>query len=195
MSNSNGITAENLLSTLPLALQNDSAMLALATVVANEVEIFDGQSGSLLLYSDIDDLPGKLLDILATDFKIDWWDSDRSLDEKREMFKRSFYVHRHAGAKDAVAAGVSAIYADARLEEWWQYGGKPYHFRLIISLSYQAVDPIMHQRVIDRINFYKNRRSVLDEVVYSGGETIATTYAGVASAGLQISQTATAINV
>lgn len=72
-------------------------------------------------------------------------------------------------------------------------GGKPYHFKLLIDATYEDVDPVRHQRVIDRVDFYKNLRSVLDEVEYYDAGGLATEYFGAACIGCELVDSAAAI--
>ena len=166
MNKAHGITKENLLASLPAVLANDDNMAALASAVAEVLAARVGEIERVSIYSQIDRLPNELLDILANDFKVDWWDANYTLEEKRRTLKDSWNVHRRLGTKAAVVLAISAIYPDTQVSEWWEYGGKPYHFKLLIDATYENVDPVRHQRVIDRVDFYKNLRSVLDEVEY-----------------------------
>lgn len=174
MNENHGLTTENLLRTLPETLRNDESMAALAESIAGVLADRPGEIQNLLIYSRIDQLPEDLLDILAHDFKVDWWDSDYTLEEKRRTLKDSWRVHRTLGTKAAVVTAISAIYPDTQLQEWFEYGGQPYHFKLLIDATYDNVDPDKHQRVLDRVAYYKNLRSVMDEVEYydSGGSAI-----------------------
>ena len=193
MNENYGLTPENLLRTLPDALRNDESMAALAESIAGVLADRPGEIRNLLIYSRIDQLPEDLLDILAHDFKVDWWDGDYSLEEKRRTLKDSWRVHRMLGTKAAVETAISAIYPDTQVSEWWEYGGKPYHFKLLIDATYEDVDPDRHQRVIDRVAFYKNLRSVLDEVEYYDAGGLATEYFGAACIGCELVDSATAI--
>ena len=193
MNENYGLTPENLLRTLPDALRNDESMAALAESIAGVLADRPGEIRNLLIYSRIDQLPEDLLDILAHDFKVDWWDGDYSLEEKRRTLKDSWRVHRMLGTKAAVETAISAIYPDTQVSEWWEYGGKPYHFKLLIDATYEDVDPVRHQRVIDRVAFYKNLRSVLDEVEYYDAGGLATEYFGAACIGCELVDSATAI--
>lgn len=190
---SNGLTAENVLRTLPEVLRNDESMYALAASIAGVLAARLEEIEQLMIYSRIDALPEALLDILAYDFKVDWWDGDYSLAEKRQTLKDSWQVHRMLGTKAAVEKAISAIYPETQVSEWFEYSGSPYHFRLLIDATYEDVDPAKHQRVLARVEFYKNIRSVLDEVEYydSGGR--AATYFGAAFLGCETVDGATAI--
>lgn len=168
MSNIHGITAENLLQSLPIALQQDDTVRALAASAAEVLADRPAEIDGLLIYPHIDVLDGELLDILAYDFKVDWWDGDYSISEKRRTLKDSWRVHRMLGTKAAVETAISAIYPDAKVEEWFEYAdGKPYHFRLCIKLAIDDNDIAKRKRVMDRVSYYKNLRSHCDGVEYS----------------------------
>ncbi len=182
---SNGITCENLLLTLPYALQQDKDKVALAKVIANELTTLYHDNRLIAIYTRIDELDEALLDILAKDFSVSWYLYDGTIEEKRAQIKSCFYVHRRLGTKAAVETAISAIYPDTKVSEWFEYGGEPYHFRLLVDATYENVDREKHRRVLERVEFYKNLRSVLDEIEYFANGT-ALSYAGVAFAGDEI---------
>ena len=70
MNNAHGITKENLLASLPAVLANDDNMAALAAAVAEVLANRVDEIGRVDIYSQIDQLPNELLDILAYDFKV-----------------------------------------------------------------------------------------------------------------------------
>lgn len=179
-----GLTADNLLASLPRVLRDDPNMYALATATAEALAARPAEIGKLRIYSRIDELPEELLDILAYDFKVDWWDGDYSLEEKRRTLKDSWRVHRMLGTKAAVEAAISAIYPQTKVEEWFEYGGKPYYFKLQIDATDQDISSARHRRVLERVNFYKNLRSHLDGIRYVvHPEGVATAFAGASFCG------------
>ena len=193
MNNTHGLTAENLLRTLPEVLRNDRSMAALAASIADVLAARPAEIQQLMIYSRIGELPEDLLDILAYDFKVDWWDGDYTLEEKRQTLKDSWRVHRMLGTKAAVETAISAIYPETQVSEWFEYGGAPFHFRLLIDSTYEGVDPAKHQRVLDRVEYYKNLRSVLDEVEYYDAGGTAAQYLGAAYLGCEITDGAVAV--
>ena len=72
--NDHGYTAANFLAQLPKVLANDSRMNALAAAIANALVTHLGDLEEEKIYTRIDELPEDVLDILAHDFKIDWYD-------------------------------------------------------------------------------------------------------------------------
>ena len=187
-----GLTAENMLHALPDVLKNDSGTAALASCTAAALAERKAEIDSLILYARMDELPEPLLDLLAQDFKVDWWDGDYSLEEKRQTLRDSWHVHRTLGTKAAVETALSAIYPNAKVMEWWEYDGLPYHFRLSINVSSDETSSLKHQRVMARLELYKNLRSQLDEVEYYDGGAEITWYAGADMVGIDLCDGCTA---
>ena len=165
--NNYGITRENLLRTLPDVLRNDKKIYALATVIADLLSDQVDEIHKLRIYSQIDNLPEPLLDILAYDFKVDWYGYDYDIDVKRAQLKDSFNVHRHLGTRGAVEKALSDIYPGTEVEEWFNYGGDPYHFRVLLDVTDQRVS-ISQDEIIRAIEMFKSRRSHLQDntVIY-----------------------------
>lgn len=192
---SNGITAENLLRALPDVLQQDDNMRALAEAIAGQLVPCIADTDEPRIFPRIDELNETLLDTLAWDFKVDWWDYSYSLQEKRNTLRQSWYVHKHMGTPAAVMAALSAIYPNSKVEEWWAYGGEPYHFRLLIPVDASTLDASKHATVLSLVTFYKNLRSVLDSVEYSGSTSSLTVYPMAAQWGTHIVNAGTATGI
>ena len=142
MSN-HGLTADNMMQQFPIALQKDPKTVALGQAIAKVMESRQDEIDSLRIYTRIDELPEWLLDILARDFAVDWYD-------------RSYTLER----------AISAIYPNPKVLEWFEYGGDPYHFKLRITVDFAAINEAKHQQVLQKIICYKNLRSHLDSVIY-----------------------------
>lgn len=73
------LTADNILASFPIALQGDASAAALGAITARLLARRPEEISQLRIYPMIDQLPERLLDILAYDFKVDWWDPNLSL--------------------------------------------------------------------------------------------------------------------
>ena len=124
------LNAGNFLCTLPEVLQDDPSIQALASAIASELETLAQKVQFAEIYTHIDDLDETMLDALAADFKVDWWRPDASISEKRAALKASWYIHKHLGTKSAIETAVADYLGDGKVEEWFEYGGEPYHFRV-----------------------------------------------------------------
>ena len=164
--NDHGLTKENLAGTLPPALRSDPFVVALSEALAELLAARPAEIDRLLIYPAIDTLDEPLLDILARDFKVDWWDPEYSLEEKRRTLKDSWRVHRLLGTRAAMETAISAIYPHTQVLEWFEYGGEPYHFRLHINVSDDNIESDKQRRVLSRLDTYKNLRSHLDTINY-----------------------------
>lgn len=181
--------ATSLLSVFPEAMAKDKTQLALAQTTAEELEALFNDNDFMTLYARIDELDEPLLDILAYDFKVDWWNENYSLEEKRETFKNSWKVHRKKGTPKAVDLSISSIYEKATIQEWFEYEGEPFHFKVNIDAGDALTNYEKLQKVAAGVRYYKNKRSVLDtiEVKIEKSEKI---YVGVAlQTGTEIQMT------
>ena len=162
-----GLTRGNLLSTLPVVLQQDPSVLALAESIAGLLVMRPEEIDRLRIYPAIDALPENLLDILAYDFKVDWWDPEYSLEEKRRTLKTSWKVHKTLGTKAAVELALSAVYPGTEVEEWFEYGGEPHHFRVFIRGEETAIGPGRLDEFKKAIVRVKRLSSWLDSIITS----------------------------
>ena len=167
MNDSHGLTKENFLRSLPVSISGDQKMVALAEVIAGALERNREELEGLAVYPHIDRLGEGLLDILARDFKVDWWDGDYSLDEKRRTFATSWQVHKSLGTKGAVETALRAIYPNSAVLPWFEYGGNPYHFRLEIDLTEEQYSSGKPEMALRKVQYYKSLRDHMDEIQYT----------------------------
>ena len=159
-----GITGENLLRILPPALTQDPSMVALASAGAEALAARRVEIDRVRTISNIDGLEEAVLDILAHDFKVDWYDPEYSLEEKRRTLKGNWLIHRRLGTKYAVRTALNAVYPGTIVQEWFEYGGNPYCFRVVLpAVGELTIEK--QKRVLSRIQYYKNLRSHLDKIV------------------------------
>lgn len=130
MNDKYGLTPENLLRALPEVLKRDEHMNALAENIAQVLSNRCGEIESLTLYPNIEELPEELLDILAHDFNVAWWDRSLSQEAKRRTIRESWHIRKRMGTKYAVELALAAAFGSGEVTEWFEYGGDPYHFRI-----------------------------------------------------------------
>ena len=101
-----------------------------------------------------------LLPVLAASFDVDI--DGLNEDEARELIKNAFEIHYYSGTFYSLNKALSALYADTKVKEWFEYSGLPYHFKLELDASKNGVNPQTLKRSDEIINTYKNVRSVYD---------------------------------
>ena len=157
-----GLTRDNLLRTLPEALARDEGMQPIAYMAADAVAALKPHTQLVKIYARIDELDEQVLDLLARDFKVEWYDYNYQLSTKRALIRDSFFVHRHLGTKGSVVSAMSDVFPQSSIQEWWEYGGQPYYFRVIIDVTNTAEQAPLGL-IKKKINFYKSARSHLQD--------------------------------
>lgn len=156
-----------LLVAFPYSLTRDDDKGKLADTIAEELIKTIDQSEYAAVFPRVDELPEEVLDILAADLKIQWYEIDAPICNKQQAVKECMLIHRYKGTKYAVETALRSVYDEVRVSEWFEYGGEPYHFRVIIYDS--TNDQEKRERVIDKVQYYKNLRSVLEEIIFETG--------------------------
>lgn len=157
-----GLTVENLLNVLPDVLRQDEKMLALATGVAEILTARPTEIEQNMLYQHIDTLPEDLLDQLAHDFGVSWWDNDWDIEQKRATFRESWHVRRHLGTKYAVELALSTSFGSGKVQEWFEYGGEPNHYRIFDVDIRQVNDNI--RTFLQILEVVSRKSAVLDSI-------------------------------
>ena len=119
------------------------------------------QIGKNIIYARIDELDEQTLDVLAYDLHVDWYDYSYPIEVKRQTIRDSVRVHRRLGTKYAVETALGAVFPGTRVQEWFEYGGEPYMFKVIIGATESGVSADRQAAVLERVRFYKNLRSHL----------------------------------
>lgn len=149
------------------------------------MEYIDGSQ----IYTAIDTVGEEVLDALAVNWKIDWYDTDYDIEQKRRIVKTALNIRRTMGTVAAVKAQADAIYPGSTLEEWFQYGGEPGYFRLrvnIMTVEEQEKFAAMSLREIERRLAAAKRFSAhLEEVEYYDAGGTATAYGMAAYVGAE----------
>lgn len=148
-----------------LALSEDKMKMAkcAADILANMIS----DTNKAAIYTQIDALPEDLLDILAADFKVDWYDREGNIKDKRKTIRECIEVHRFKGTKYAIITALESFYNKVNVDEWFEYGGEPFHFKVTVCGS--TIDEDKRSRILEKIRYYKNLRSVLDSVTFKVG--------------------------
>lgn len=150
---------------LPQPLTHDPKMIALAKAAADELLTASGLIEKVLIYSRIDDLPEELVDILAYDMHVDWYDFSYPLAAKRDLLKSSVRVHKKMGTKYAIEKALSALYPESEVEEWFEYEGEPGHFHIVCDVTNSRITA-SYSDILRAVKIYKRLSAHMDEVVY-----------------------------
>ncbi len=158
------ITDENaLLCSLPFALARDGDKESLAAAVAGELVKVIGYTDMAAIFPQIEKLPEGVIDILAHDLDISWYDAAAPLKNKRAAVRDCILVHKYKGTKYAVETALKSMYNSAEVQEWFEYGGEPFHFRVSVYGSTGSGLKTLYLK----IQYAKNLRSVMDNIEFT----------------------------
>jgi len=157
-------SVQNFMDTLPAPILEDAHLKQLAEVAARVMLKVYNTRWMPAIYSKIDSLPEDVLDILAQDLKVDWYDYNATVEIKRRTIKDNWHVHKKMGTKSAVETAVSDVWPISVVEEWFDYSGDPYHFRVALGADLSDPDhPIHVDTVLDKVKLFKPVRAVMDD--------------------------------
>ena len=122
-----------------------------------------------LLVSIIDNVPVDALPHLAEQYHIKGNEGclqALSETEKRNLIKSAIKMHRYKGTKYALEEIFKTLNIVGNIEEWFNYGGDPYHFKVILQVFNRSINEETETKLRALINEYKNERSWLEEIQF-----------------------------
>jgi phage tail P2-like protein len=106
----------------------------------------------------------KYLPYLAYAFGVDFWDDSLIEAQKRELIQKSLLLHKKKGTVWAIEEVFKAIKVNARISEWFEYGGDPYKFKIDIDVQNDPITDETIRKLSQYIDTYKNVRSTLESI-------------------------------
>jgi len=145
-------------------MRDDEANIAFSKAVNKLIREPGSRTKLLRVWDQIDNLDHADLDELAWELDVTWYDSTAPLHVKRELIRNADKVHARMGTKWAVRQVVQDYMGSCELEEWFEYGGDPYCFRIKITDSTgDEYDLDALNKLKNNVLRVKNTRSHIDE--------------------------------
>lgn len=146
---------------LPEVLRKLPEVEALSFAISNQIKKLLDEMEVIGMYAAIDKLPGKLLDILALELDTQYYDETADLETKRTLVKSTLAWYQSAGTPAAVEELVQAVFGDGEVIEWFEYGSRPYYFKIKTSASVTGDELEYFAKMLKNI---KNVRSYLEKI-------------------------------
>jgi len=109
--------------------------------------------------------PEEILPWLAFAVSVDDWSDDWTEEVKRNIIRASIEVHKEKGTIGALRKALEAFnYENITVEEWFDYGGHPYFFRVFFDVTEPGFDVSVLPEVQKVIDNTKNARSHLESL-------------------------------
>lgn len=139
---------------------------ALSYAVQQAILMICQFSNGVRVMTCIDDMPESIIDNLAVELNLPCYHSESMLNVKRALVKDAFIWHTIAGTASAIRRYFSTISQNTDIQEWFDYGGNPYHFRIVAAVAEgQEISEEMLKDIGIQIERLKNARSILDEAL------------------------------
>lgn len=154
---------------LPYSLSQDPVLVAMFEALV--IQLKEAYDEADLLYDlvNIDKLPEPLLDVIAYEKHVDFYDNQLTIEQKRELIKSSISWHRKKGTRWAVERVVSIVYPNANVYEWFEYDGHKYRFKIEVDEPFIASKDM--KRLRELVEATKNKRSWLEYIAIKMPQT------------------------
>ncbi|ODR35508.1 phage tail protein I [Eisenbergiella tayi] len=157
----------NVADILPESVRKDPMVMALGYAVNKQVLKIIDQSKRISMYGAIDELPDKILDLLAIEMRAQYYNSNLPLNTKRDILKKTLVWHYYAGTLSAVRELVEFVWgSNIKIEEWFQFEGDPYTFQIELFDLDNIMDDQTIADFIEALWKVKNTRSWLKTIIF-----------------------------
>ncbi|EFV78942.1 hypothetical protein HMPREF1013_00826 [Bacillus sp. 2_A_57_CT2] len=163
---------------LPQSLQGSDEDKAIAeSITAMLRELF--RLNESLDFSD--SIPEHLLDMIAYEEHVDFYDSSLSIEQKRELIRRSYFFHRKKGTPSAVEELIQLLFGEGVVQEWFEYDGMPGYFKVVTTNT--AVTEELADQFVRALDSVKRKSAWLEKVEISQTESMNIYFGGVIHTG------------
>lgn len=154
-----------LIDLLPENLRSDPDIIAASQAVDKEFFLLAESIKNVLTYADIDNASEAVVDMLAVELNVDFYDKSLSLDDRRESVKEAILIHQMNGTKAAMLRVFELLQMRGTIEEWFEYDGDPYTFKIsILEIRNRELTKETDEMLSALIERHKNVRSHLIEL-------------------------------
>ena len=148
---------------LPEYLSERANVQALSYALYRAAERLIDYCGNISVFASIDTAPDFVLDILAMELNTLYYDDSLPIQAKRSLIKNTLVWYMSAGTPAAVEELVAAVFGEGEVKEWFEYGGKPYYFKIVTNADMQVSGIEYFNSMISKV---KNVRSHLENLEF-----------------------------
>lgn len=150
---------------LPSSISGDATVKDIVQAISGRLAQLGEQAELVLILPRLKKLPEEIVDELAWQYHVDFYDVSAGIAKKRELVRKAIAHHRYKGTPAAVEEVCSAAFDSAEVLEWYDYGGEPYHFR-VRMVQESIPDEAVMAEMVKAVNSAKNVRSWLDGLTF-----------------------------
>lgn len=160
------LTELSLLALQTAFMQRDLTTQGMCAGLQGELRSLATDTYNILMFqalTTVGDTPfgHQLVDELAWQFHVDYYDKSADIETKKNLVKTSIKIHQKKGTPQGVIDLLKTAFPSGTvLSEWFNYGGKPYHFKITTS----SLNTINIDKFLKALDSVKNERSYLDGI-------------------------------
>lgn len=148
---------------LPVNFTQSPSIKALSYALQQGCRLLNRYSRKLYIYADLDSQPENVIDLLAAELRTQYYRGDLEIETKKRLVENTLVWYMTAGTPQTVEELATAVFGDGRVQEWFEYGGEPYYFRIITDAPL-AVTPEKNRLFYDMLKKVKNTRSHIQAI-------------------------------
>lgn len=146
---------------LPSNLMEDPAAQAFSYALREGTRLLNRYTQLCYVYCSIDTAPNDVVDLLAKELRTQYYSDALELDVKRGLVRNTLIWYMTAGTPAAVEELVGIVFGGGEVSEWFEYGGKPYWFKIKTNA---ILTEDMNTFFSDMIRRVKNTRSHIEAI-------------------------------
>ena len=155
------------LNLMPLALRKDEYIQAHSYALKETAVMLLEKIRQTSVYACIGILSEKIVDLLAEEFRAQYYDTSLPVEDKRKAVKKALLWHCRAGTVSAVRELTDLVWRSdsAQVQEWFEYGSAPYLFRILLGTDMNIEEELI-DAFLDAVWKVKNTRSHLESITF-----------------------------
>ena len=122
----------------PPSITGDEKVKHIITAVDPELQSVSHDIREAFIISRINELPENVLDLLAWQWHVDFYELAHNVEAKREMVLKSILWHRKKGTRGAIVEALGMLGVEAKFTAWHELldeGAQPYTFVIDAKLT------------------------------------------------------------
>ena len=119
---------------------------------------------SVVFWADINSASDMLLNSMAAEIDCPFYENGMSIEQKRELIAVSDIYNSRTGTTSAVDKLIAAAFKNGNIQEWYEYGGNPYCFKINMDSSSSKSEMNDFNYFFSMLRKIKNARSKLEVI-------------------------------
>ncbi len=169
-----------ILDILPFTFRTDENS-ALSMAAAVLTKLFYKTMSDVLFWSDIDNAGPAVLDAMAAETDAPFYSAEMTPENKRAVIAAAFTYNSKIGTPSNMTALMSAAFGGGEIIEWYDYNGKPYYFKLVVSsLPESALTDTGYTLLMNRLEKIKPKRAKMEDIKFTRSADLSLYFGGYA---------------